>query len=65
MGADLSRSLLIFSKEKPLGKNGLKWLKIHLANKMGKDKLAFEDRIAFVEDNYSQIEKIIQDPLKN
>jgi len=34
---------MIFSDKKPLGKNGLKWLKIHLANKMGHDKISFED----------------------
>lgn len=40
IGADISRGLLEFSDGKELGINGLKWLKIHLANKMGKDKLS-------------------------
>jgi DNA-directed RNA polymerase, mitochondrial len=44
MGADLSRGLLVFTEGKPLGEKGLKWLKIHLANKMGKDKLSFPER---------------------
>jgi DNA-directed RNA polymerase len=32
--------LLEFSEGKALGETGLRWLKIHLANKMGKDKLS-------------------------
>lgn len=49
MGADITRSLLRFSTKKPLGKSGLKWLKIHVANKLGKDKLCYQDRILYVE----------------
>ena len=40
IGADINRGLLEFSEGKRLGEKGLKWLKIHLANKMGKDKLS-------------------------
>ena len=64
MGADLSRSMLIFSKKKKLGKRGLWWLKIHVANKMGKDKLPFNDRVEFVKDNLNVLEKWISDPVK-
>lgn len=28
LGSDLSRSLLVFAKGKPLGENGLDWLKV-------------------------------------
>ncbi len=38
MGNDLSRGLLLLGKGQKLGKHGLKWLKIHCANLMGKDK---------------------------
>jgi DNA-directed RNA polymerase len=40
IGADICRGLLEFAEGKPLGPNGLMWLKIHLANKMGKDKMS-------------------------
>ena len=40
MGCDYNRGLLLFSEGKILGKRGLYWLKIHLANKMGQDKLS-------------------------
>jgi len=39
MGADLARGILEFAEGKELGTHGLRWLKIHLANKIGKDKL--------------------------
>jgi DNA-directed RNA polymerase len=62
IGADLSRGLLEFSEGKALGDTGLRWLKIHLANKMGKDKLSIlkikignSERLLFIE---SQLETI-------
>lgn len=39
MGADINRGLLEFAEGKALGKDGLFWLKVHVANKIGKDKL--------------------------
>jgi DNA-directed RNA polymerase len=38
IGNDMARGLLIFDEGKPLGPNGLRWLKIHLANVYGNDK---------------------------
>jgi len=35
VGSDLCRALLMFANPKPLGKNGLYWLKVHLANLAG------------------------------
>ena len=49
MGADISRGILEFAEGEKLGKNGVYWLKIHLANVMGQDKLKFEDRAKFVD----------------
>jgi len=34
-GNDVSRSMLVFAKGKPLGRDGLDWLKIHLVNLTG------------------------------
>lgn len=51
IGNDVARSLLIFDQAKPLGKNGLRWLKIHLANSYGNDKCTFDEREKFVDDN--------------
>ena len=35
VGSDLCRALLVFAHPKPLGPNGLYWLKVHLANLAG------------------------------
>lgn len=43
MGADISRGILEFAEGSPLGESGMRWLKIHLANKIGKDKLPLDD----------------------
>lgn len=41
LGSDLCRGMLAFAERKPLGPEGLDWLKIHLANLCGKDKVRF------------------------
>ena len=65
MGADLNRGMLEFSKAKPLGKKGLWWLKIHLANKIGKDKLPLEERAQYAESILNTVHKCAEDPKNN
>jgi len=65
MGADISRGLLEFADGKRLGKSGMRWLKIHLANKMGKDKLCFAEREAYIDENIDLIYKCVSDPMKH
>ncbi|KAL1218508.1 DNA-directed RNA polymerase 1 [Cardamine amara subsp. amara] len=57
LGSDLCRGILEFCEGKPLGKSGLRWLKIHIANLYagGVDKLAYEDRVAFTESHLEDI----------
>lgn len=57
LGSDLCRGILEFSEGKPLGRSGLRWLKIHLANLYagGVDKLSYDDRIAFTESHLNDI----------
>ncbi|RLN70484.1 hypothetical protein BBJ28_00004905, partial [Nothophytophthora sp. Chile5] len=55
LGSDLSRSLLIFRDRKPLGENGLRWMKIHLANVFGVDKCSFDERVVFAEAHLEQV----------
>ncbi|KPM35443.1 DNA-directed RNA polymerase, mitochondrial [Neonectria ditissima] len=63
MGADHTRAILKFAKGKELGTNGLKWLKIHLANVYGFDKASFDEREAFATDNLTNIVDSATNPL--
>ncbi|KAI5853091.1 hypothetical protein DFP73DRAFT_489685 [Morchella snyderi] len=63
IGDDLSRGLLQFDIGKPLGENGHKWLKIHLANLCGFDKASFEERAAYADEHIEDIIDSATDPL--
>ncbi|KAF4434525.1 DNA-directed RNA polymerase, mitochondrial [Fusarium austroafricanum] len=63
MGADHTRALLKFAKGKQLGAQGLRWLKIHLANVYGFDKASFSEREKFATDNLENIYESVQNPL--
>lgn len=63
MGSDATRGLLLFDASRPLGPRGLYWLKIHLANLYGMDKLDFEGRAAWVDKNMENIEESANAPL--
>jgi DNA-directed RNA polymerase, mitochondrial len=65
-GNDFAKGLLTFAQGKPLeNQQAANWLAIHGANLYGKDKLNFEERIAFVEAFTSTIQAIAHDPLAN
>ncbi|KAM1954398.1 hypothetical protein ACFX1T_023745 [Malus domestica] len=66
LGSDLSRGILEFAEGRPLGKSGLRWLKIHLANLYGSgvDKLSREGRIAFIESHLDDIFDSVDRPLE-
>ncbi|KAJ5893710.1 hypothetical protein N7495_005401 [Penicillium taxi] len=55
MGADNARGLLLFSKSKPLGASGLRWLKIQVSNLAGFDKASMSEREQFAMDNLDLI----------
>jgi len=63
MGDDVSRSLLTFAEPKRIGRRGLFWLKVHIANLFGVDKISFEDRVAWVEARHENIMNLGRDPL--
>ena len=65
IGNDISRGLLEFADGKKLGASGFRWLKIHLANKMGHDKLPIKERMAIVENNLDSFKAVVKDPIKN
>ena len=55
VGPDLSRGIMMFAVGKPLGKNGLRWMKINLANAAGYDKAPMDGRVAFVDERLDEI----------
>ena len=62
VGSDLCRGLLKFAEAKPLGTRGLFWLKVHLANFAGKDKVTLEERAAYIDENIDKIRASVEDP---
>ena len=63
MGADHLRGLMLFSKGKPLGESGLRWLKVHLANLYGFDKASLQERQEFAEENIENVRESARNPL--
>lgn len=63
VGDDLCRGLLTFAEKKKLGKTGLRWLRIHLANLYGYDKASFSDREKFAIDHEAEILESAANPL--
>ncbi|KAJ3215046.1 DNA-directed RNA polymerase [Dinochytrium kinnereticum] len=63
MGNDLCRGLLLFDRAKPLGKEGLSWLKIQVANLAGNDKISFENRVKFTEEHMDDVFDSADKPL--
>ena len=65
VGSDLCRGMLKFADAKPLGKKGLYWLKVHLANFAGKDKMSFDDRAKYVEENMNNVRASVENPFSS
>jgi len=63
-GPDYARALLEFGDGKPLGKRGLYWLAVHGANVFGYDKVSFDDRVKWVEENEESILDYARDPFQ-
>lgn len=64
-GDQFNKGLIQFSRGKRMGdnENSAAWLAIHGANVWGEDKVSFEDRIAWVQDNHLEILTTARDPL--
>ncbi|XP_076275662.1 mitochondrial RNA polymerase isoform X2 [Rhynchophorus ferrugineus] len=64
LGSDLARSILIFAEGRPLGPDGLDWLKIHLVNLTGlKKRDSIKDRLEFANENMDLILDSADHPL--
>ncbi|XP_044253587.1 DNA-directed RNA polymerase, mitochondrial [Tribolium madens] len=64
LGSDLARSMLVFAESRPLGPQGLNWLKLHLINLTGlKKRDSITDRLAYVETIMADILDSADNPL--
>ncbi|XP_031771738.1 DNA-directed RNA polymerase, mitochondrial [Apis florea] len=56
LSSDLGRSLLLFAKGKPLGPNGINWLKLHVINLTNfKKGSSLEERLEYANQNMDNI----------
>lgn len=64
LGSDLARSMLVFAESRPLGPNGLNWLKIHCVNLTGLKKTCkIESRLAYANEIMDDILDSANKPL--
>ena len=56
------KAMLEFADGEYLTDDGYYWLKVHTANTYGLDKLPFEERVQWFDDNYSKIVTIATNP---
>lgn len=64
LGSDLTRGILLFAEGKPLGPQGLDWLKIHLINLTGlKKKNSLQERLAYANEIMADILDSADSPL--
>lgn len=52
---DFCRGVLYFDQTKPLGPKGFEWLKVHLANLFGNNKISKADRVSWAEANMEEV----------
>jgi DNA-directed RNA polymerase len=57
------KSFLTFADAKALSKTGLYWLKVHTANNWGIDKLSYDERVSWVDDNIKDIYDYAKNPM--
>jgi DNA-directed RNA polymerase len=65
LGNDMCRGLLQFKDGRPLGEEGLYWLKLQVANLWGQDKLSNDDRVNFVDEHIDVVESAAFDPFRH
>jgi len=64
-GPDYMKALLQFSEGKRIGEEGIAWMKVHIANLFGVDKVSFDDRIAWVDENTEELLACAAEPMDN
>jgi len=59
------KALLEFANKRVLDEDGVYWTKVHVANTYGKDKLPFEKRVEWVDNNLVRIKGIADSPFED
>ena len=59
---DLGKALLEFAVGAPLGDTGEYWLKVHLANTFGVDKVSMDERVKWADEHMTHIRFVANDP---
>lgn len=62
-GDDLAKGLLEFAEAKTIGDRGIFWLKVHTANCFGVDKVTFEERVAWTDQNMDKLLESAANPV--
>lgn len=62
-GCDLAKGLLTFAVGKKLGKDGVFWLAMHIANCFGYDKVSLAERVEWTKKNSDRIFAMANDPV--
>lgn len=63
--SDFDRGLIRLANRRRLTPEGEDWVKINIANLFDQDKLPFEERIRWAEDNWDMFFRIAKDPYSN
>jgi DNA-directed RNA polymerase len=63
--SDFDRGLITLATRKKLTPEGEYWRKVHLANLFDQDKISFEQRVQWVDDNWALFLRIKEDPYHN
>lgn len=61
-GTDMAKGAIHFWEKKPLGKRGVYWLKVHIANSYGYDKARNDDRARWTDEHWNDIERALDCP---
>tara|TARA_R110002012_G_scaffold185500_2_gene352071 strand:- start:629 stop:3070 length:2442 start_codon:yes stop_codon:yes gene_type:complete len=64
-GSDLDKGLVMFANAVEQTEEGLYWLKVHCANMFDQDKVSFDERVRWVDDNWDMLLRVSEDPYEN
>lgn len=64
-GSDMAKATLHFADKKPLGPRGVYWLKVHIANSLGYDKVRLDARAAYVDGLWDRLSAALDAPEDN